>query len=574
MASPITPTRKPTDPAWYVAAMESLVGVVQALSQARTVDNVTAIVRDAARNLTGADGASFVLRDGDQCYYADENAITPLWKGSRFPMSACVSGWVMEHAQSTVIEDIYADPRVPADAYRPTFVKSMAMVPIRRSGPIGAIGNYWSTRHAASPQEMAILQALADTTSVALENVSLLERLSDQVRALRDQQDHIAEQRDTLEVFTRALAHDLREPVRTMRSFSRMALDPSNRQADRDQYLKFIRNAADRMGVLVDSVFQFMQSHDPAHVIATEQCSVSDMLNAVREDLSHLIRERGATVDGANLPTIEASPTCLRLVLQNLIANAIRHNPRAVKIKVSAQERPGDWLFTVSDDGVGVPPEHAERVFQPFKRLTSNDQSAGLGLAICEKSIAHCGGAIWCERKAGPGATFSFTLPRPSAGSAALAPDRQHDVQGIDASLACMLLVDDRMDDLTLSRVILARKGLLRCRMLVAASGAEALEILRREHVDLVLLDINMPGLDGFDVLEQMRKDQSLSRVAVVMCSGSAYEEDKRRAMALGARGYIVKPLSFDSFQSQLVGIPNLQLVAENDGRSLRRVAG
>ena len=95
--------------------------------------------------LFGGFGASFVLRDNDQCYYADENAISPLWKGQRFPMETCVSGWAMLHREAAVIEDIYQDPRVPADAYRPTFVKSMAMMPVRQAAPIAAIqaGEEW-----------------------------------------------------------------------------------------------------------------------------------------------------------------------------------------------------------------------------------------------------------------------------------------------------------------------------------------------------------------------------------------------------------------------------------------------
>src|SRR5262245_49097646 len=123
----------------YPSAMERLVGVVQALSFARDVDAVAAITRDAARDLTGADGATFVLRDDDRCYYADENAISPLWKGQRFPMSACISGWVMLNGEPAIIPDIYTDSRIPIDVYRPTFVKSLVIVPIRRAAPIGAI---------------------------------------------------------------------------------------------------------------------------------------------------------------------------------------------------------------------------------------------------------------------------------------------------------------------------------------------------------------------------------------------------------------------------------------------------
>jgi GAF domain-containing protein len=127
-----------------VSGLELLVDVVQELSLTRTLDATMRIVRTVARRLTGADGATFVLRDGDQCHYAEEDAIAPLWKGRRFPMSACISGWVMLNREPAVIPDIYADARIPVAAYRPTFVKSLVMVPIRTIEPIGAIANYWA----------------------------------------------------------------------------------------------------------------------------------------------------------------------------------------------------------------------------------------------------------------------------------------------------------------------------------------------------------------------------------------------------------------------------------------------
>src|SRR5262249_37854299 len=158
-------------PAPHPTGMEGLVEVVQRLSLARDLPTVQDIVRRAARGLTGADGATFVLRDADRCFYADEDAIAPLWKGQRFPMSACISGWSMLNRRPAVIEDIYADDRIPHDAYRPTFVKSLVMVPIRTLDPVGAIGNYWATTRKPAAAEVQLLQALADTTAVALENV-------------------------------------------------------------------------------------------------------------------------------------------------------------------------------------------------------------------------------------------------------------------------------------------------------------------------------------------------------------------------------------------------------------------
>lgn len=154
-----------------------LTDVMLKLSQARDVPTIIDIVRHASRILTGAEGATFVLKDKDKCYYVDEDAIAPLWKGKRFPLEACISGWSMINKKSVIIKDIFEDPRIPVEAYRPTFVKSLAMVPINVNRPIGAIGNYWAHLYEATEEELGILELIADCTAVALENVEKLNRL-------------------------------------------------------------------------------------------------------------------------------------------------------------------------------------------------------------------------------------------------------------------------------------------------------------------------------------------------------------------------------------------------------------
>jgi putative nucleotidyltransferase with HDIG domain len=173
-----------------------LIAVVQRLSLARSVPDIQAIVRRAARQLTGADGATFVLGEAGYCYYADEDAISPLFKGQRFPREICMSGWVMERREAVVIEDIFTDPRIPQEIYGPTFVRSMAMVPIRRLDPLGAIGNYWASPHRATAEELELLQALADATAVAMENVRFYEQLRDSQLETLQRLALVAEYRD------------------------------------------------------------------------------------------------------------------------------------------------------------------------------------------------------------------------------------------------------------------------------------------------------------------------------------------------------------------------------------------
>lgn len=168
--------------------VDRLLVAVQELSMARTLEQVIEIVRHAARDLSGADGATFILRDNGTCSYVDEDAIEPLWSGMRFPMETCISGWAMLNRQPAVIRDIYLDERIPHEAYRPTFVKSLVMVPIRSVDPIGAIGNYWAQEHDPTDEEVRLLQALADSTSVAMENVAVVAELAaSEVRATTDE---------------------------------------------------------------------------------------------------------------------------------------------------------------------------------------------------------------------------------------------------------------------------------------------------------------------------------------------------------------------------------------------------
>ena len=164
-----------------------LLDAIERLSLARSMEDVVQVVRDHARIVAGADGVCFVLREGDRCHYVEENAIGPLWKGRKFPMSACISGWAMLNRATAVVPDIYADPRIPHDAYRPTFVQSLVMVPVRRQDPLGAIGTYWSFRHTPDEDRILRIESLARATATALENVGLYASLQAELDHAREQ---------------------------------------------------------------------------------------------------------------------------------------------------------------------------------------------------------------------------------------------------------------------------------------------------------------------------------------------------------------------------------------------------
>jgi GAF domain-containing protein len=141
------------------------------LALAKSELEIAAIIRKLARALSGADGATVVLKRGDRVAYVDEDAIGPLWKGQDFPIEACISGWAITHRQTVIIDNIYDDPRIPVIAYKPTFVNSLAMAPVRPNDPIAALGAYWAKPHRATPAQVQGLEAAAIETAIALQRV-------------------------------------------------------------------------------------------------------------------------------------------------------------------------------------------------------------------------------------------------------------------------------------------------------------------------------------------------------------------------------------------------------------------
>lgn len=392
---------------------EQLIDVVQELSLARDLNTVMEIVRRAARALTGADGATFVLRDRGQCYYAEEDAIAPLWKGKRFPTSTCISGWAMLNKQAAVIADIYSDDRIPVDAYRPTFVKSLAMVPIRIADPVGAIGNYWASQHEATPEELRLLQSLANSTAIAMENVQLYNELEQRVQE-RTSQLQVAN--EELKAFSYSVSHDLRAPLRHIEGFSRLLSEKSVNQLDEAnrEYIHLIRDATKHMQHLIDDM------------LLLSKITQSEV-NKVTVDLSPIAKEIATTlmadasdrqvqfVIDESIPA-NGDPRLLRVVLENLLANAWKYTSKTPQARIQFGRRDdeqGQAIYYVQDNGAGFNMTHAERLFGAFQRLHSEVDfpGTGVGLATVQRVIHKHGGRIWANAAVNEGATFSFTLP-------------------------------------------------------------------------------------------------------------------------------------------------------------------
>jgi signal transduction histidine kinase len=393
------------------SALKLLVVTVQELSLARNLETVMKIVRTAARQLTGADGATFILREGDLCFYADEDAVSPLWKGSRFPMSRCISGWAMLNKKAAVIEDIYKDDRIPHDAYRPTFVKSLAMVPIRTLAPIGAIGNYWATPHLPTPEEVSLLQSLADITAVTIENVNVFAELEQRVA---DRTAQLEAANKELEAFSYSVSHDLRAPLRSIIGYSDILKEDNFEQLNESgrQILNTVQQNARKMNTLIEDLLQFSKLGKKP--LEKTLVNSHKLVQHIIEEMDPALTTK-ASISVSEVYPVEADIALLKQVWINLIGNAIKYSSKkeCPVIEIGSYKNGNEITFVVKDNGAGFDTRYADKLFGAFQRLHKYDEfpGTGIGLALVQRIVNRHGGKVWAEGKVNQGAAFYFTLP-------------------------------------------------------------------------------------------------------------------------------------------------------------------
>ncbi|XYH98513.1 ATP-binding protein [Sorangium sp. So ce1128] len=407
-----------------------LLCAVQELWRARDLQSILQIAARAARELTGAEGASFVLREGELCHYAQEDAISSLWQGRRFPMSSCVSGWVMQNRTPAVVDDIALDPRIPLDVYRPTFVRSMAMVPVHARAPLGAIGSYWGSTRVITANELTLLQALADATALAMENIALREcveeaqaRMSELDAAICDlaeQHRALADSQRQNEALNELLAHDLRSPAAGILLTARARLrDKDVPESDRRRWRRVLCSAEliQRTAMnLLDTSSRQLGTLVPRF----DELDLVALLQEVAEILEPFAAARGQRIElrpGAPCSCrVRADGDLLRRVLQNLVDNALRHSPARGAVHVEAWRPDARWVeVVVRDEGPGIPVHLRDHIFDRYARLdegrAAHSAGRGLGLTFCKLAVEAHGGTIQVRDNEGGGSCFSVLLP-------------------------------------------------------------------------------------------------------------------------------------------------------------------
>ena len=235
-----------------------------------------------------------------------------------------------------------------------------------------------------------------------------------QLREAEEREADLARSNAELEQFAYVASHDLQEPLRKVASFCQLLEQRYKGQLDEraDQYIEFAVDGAKRMQALINDLLAFSRVGRMSGDL--KPVDLGEAAGAAVDALGRALAEADGRVEIGELPTVLGEQPLLTAVFQNLIANAIKFRSDAPPdVRIDAAAGDGEWTITCSDNGIGIEPEYAERVFVIFQRLHAKDRygGTGIGLAMRRKIVEYHGGAIWLEETAGPGTTFRFTLP-------------------------------------------------------------------------------------------------------------------------------------------------------------------
>jgi signal transduction histidine kinase len=387
------------------------VPIVQQLFSAHDLETIMNVVKVAAKELTGADGVTFSLKENDECFFAEEEAINPLWRGKRIPMEKCIDGWSIRNHEQVFIEDITRDNRVSQDVYSALPIKSLIVVPIHRLDPIGALGSYWTNVHVISSEGVLQLQTLADVTAVAVENVkryaTLEQRLDDRTRQLE-------EANKEMDAFSYSISHDLRAPLRSIQLYTDMLETDHTNQLDESgkKILNKLLSKTQNMEKLIKDLLEFFRMGKKELIY--QQVSMSKMV----EDIVHSWKKEETIRDIEfivhPLPLAIADSVLIKQVWTNLISNAVKYTGYKEKavIEIGAEEKTNTIVYFIKDNGAGFDMRYADKLFKIFQRLHSQEkfEGVGIGLSFVQRIIKKHRGKVWAEAKEDQGATFFFEL--------------------------------------------------------------------------------------------------------------------------------------------------------------------
>ena len=348
--------------------------------------------------------------------------------------------------------------------------------------------------------------------------------------------------------FLSRMSHEIRTPLNAIVGFSSILAETDEEQEKRE-YISIIENNNALLLQLIGDILDLSKIE-----AGTLEFNFSDFeLNELMHEKENIIRMK--TAEGVELIFEPGLDACLfhsdrnRLsqLLINLLTNAAKFTAKG-SIRFGYRAEGSRLRFYVSDTGCGIPPEGQRRIFDRFVKLNSFKQGTGLGLPICKSIVEHLGGEIGVKSEEGRGTTFWFTLPYVT-GKPCETPCGEIPTVSVEKDKLTILIAEDNDSNYRLFETILRRDY----RLIHARDGEQAVELCRTEHPHLILMDINMPVMNGYEAAAEIRK--FAAEIPIVAVTAYAYASDEQKIMQNGFTGYMPKPINAPQLKKQILDI-------------------